>query len=575
MTERDSTPADGDLLVADEAAACPVCSGPAQQDVCPRCGWTLFTGYQLGGVTEADLRAFDERLAHAQRQHHLGHAALAAGYPGCGDPVRLRRLAAVLTGAPPDEAQLRAATETAQRLAVASAEADSATDPAPAPAAGTLIDIDVAGLTRTTWEPGDGGPVEHAAFTVWPWRSLLDVPADADALALALASGRGLTADELSGLRATAATIAADSDAFPPLFACDRLAGWAVPRELLAALRETRPVRSLAPSRRDQPTAIAAPGRVTAVAAVARPGQILVASGGAEGEVRLQATDGMTTDANGAHRGRVTALALAEDAGLVISGGQDGVVLSWGTGLAAGAHELLRLSGRLAVTHHQGWVTAVRTTAGQVYSLADDGWLDCSVRGGDARDGRDWRTRFTTRVGLDCSLALAVTADGGPAAVAGNGGRVRLTNGATGDLIRWIDVGAPVSALAMTVQAVAAATPRGVLVYDLDGQARGGPWCAGGEVSCLDADADADAEGEVALGDADGFVRVFRVPGHGRAGRSGDAVPLFAGRHPAAVRAVRLLGGERLMSADVNGLIRVWSYRAATKGGWNDGRAEL
>lgn len=557
MTERDSNPADGGLLVADEAAACPVCSGPAQQDVCPRCGWTLFTGYQLGGVTEADLRAFDERLARAQRQHHLGYAALAAGYPGRGDPARLRRLAAVFTGAPPDEAELRAAKETAQRLAAASAEADSA--PAPAPAAGTLIDIDVGGLTRTTWEPGDGGPVEHAAFTVWPWRSLLDGPADADALALALASGRGLTAGELSGLRATAATIASDSDAVPPLFTCDRLAGWAVPRELLAALRETRQVRSLAPSRRDQPAAIAAPGRVTAVAAVARPGQILVASGGAEGEVRLQTTDGMTTDANGAHRGRVTALALAEDAGLVISGGRDGVVLSWGTGLAAGARELLRLSGRLVVTHHQGWVTAVRTTAGQVYSLADDGWLDCSVPGGgDARDGRDWRTRFTTGVGLDCSLALAVTADGGQAAVAGNGGRVRLMNGATGDLIRWIDVGAPVSALAMTAQAVAAATPGGVLVYDLDGQARGGPWRAGGEVSCLDA----DAEGEVALGDADGFVRVFRAPGHGRAGRPGDAVPLFAGRHPAAVRAVRLLGGGRLVSADLNGLIRVWSYRA-------------
>jgi hypothetical protein len=553
MTERDSNPADGGLLVADETAACPVCSGPAQQDVCPRCGWTLFTGYQLGGVTEADLRAFDERLARAQRQHHLGYAALAAGYPGRGDPVRLRRLAAVLTGAPPDEAELRAARETAQRLAAASAEADSATDPAP----GTLIDIDVAGLTRTTWEPGDGGPVEHAAFTVWPWRSLLDGPADADALALALASGRGLTVGELSGLRATAATIAADSDAVPPLFACDRLVGWAVPRELLAALRETRPVRLLAPSRRDQPAAIAAPGRITAVAAVARADQILVASGGAEGEVRLQATDGMTTDANGAHRGRVTALALAEDAGLVISGGRDGVVLSWGTGLAAGARELLRLSGRLVVTHHQGWVTAVRMTAGQVYSLADDGWLDCSVRGGgDARDGRDWRTRFTTGVGLDCSLALAVTADGGQAAVAGNGGRVRLMNGATGDLIRWIDVGAPVSALAMTAQAVAAATPRGVLVYDLDGQARGGPWRAGGEVSCL------DAEGEVASGDADGFVRVFQAPGHGRAGRPGDAVLLFAGRHPAAVRAVRLLGGGRLVSADVNGLIRVWSYRA-------------
>ena len=60
---------------------------------------------------------------------------------------------------------------------------------------------------------------------------------------------------------------------------------------------------------------------------------------------------------------------------------------------------------------------------------------------------------------LDCSLALAVTADGGQAAVAGSGGRVRLMNGATGDLIRWIDVGAPVSALAMTAQAVAAATP--------------------------------------------------------------------------------------------------------------------
>ena len=286
-----------------------------------------------------------------------------------------------------------------------------------------------------------------------------------------------------------------------------------------------------------------------------------MASGGTDGEVRLAATDGMTTDANGAHRGRVTALALAEDAGLVISGGRDGVVLSWGTGLAAGARSLLRLSGRLVVTHHQGWITAVRTVAGQVYSLADDGWLDCSVRGGgdhDARDGRDWRTRFTAGVGLDCSLALAVTADGGQAAVAGSGGRVRLMNGATGDLIRWIDVGAPVSALAMTAQAVAAATPRGVLVYDLDGRARGGPWRAGSEVSCLDA----DAEGEVATGDTGGFVRVFRAPGHGRAGRPGDAVPLFAGRHPAAVRAVRLLGGGRLVSADVNGPIRVWSYRA-------------
>ena len=82
------------------------------------------------------------------------------------------------------------------------------------------------------------------------------------------------------------------------------------------------------------------------------------------------------------------------------------------------------------------------------------------------------------------------------------------------------------------------------MVYDLDGRARGGPWRAGSEVSCLDA----DAEGEVATGDTDGFVRVFRAPGHGRAGRPGDAVPLFAGRHPAAVRAVRLLGGGCLVS---------------------------
>ena len=555
MTERDGDPVDGGLLVTDEAAACPICSGPAQEDVCPRCGWTLFTGYQLGGVTEADLRAFDERLARAQRQHHLGYAALAAGYPRRGDAARLRRLAAMVTGTPPGEAELRAARETAARLAAAPAGAGSAAAPGTAPAEGTLIDIDAAGLTRTTWEPGDGGPVEHAGFTTWPWRSLLPGQGgDADALALVLASGRGLMAGELSGLRATAAKIASDSGTVPPLFVCDRLAGWVVPQALLAAIRETRQARPLPASPRDRPVAIAAPGPITAVAAVTRQAQLVVASGGSGGEVRLQAADAPTTAGGSeAHRGRVTALALAEDAGLVISGGRDGVVLSWDTGLAAGAGEVLRLGGRLVVIHHQGWVTVVRTAVGRVYSLADDGWLDCSVR-----DGRVWRTRFTTGVGLDCSLALAVTADGGQAAVAGNGGRVRLMNGATGELARWIDIGAPVTALAMTTKALAVATPGGVLVQDLGDRARGRQWRADVEASCLDAGAD----GEVATGDASGFVRVLQAPGRGRAGPPGDAVQLFAGRHEAAVRAVRMTGDGQLVSADVNGLIRVWSYRA-------------
>ncbi len=554
MTGRDGAAAGGGLLMADEADGCPVCSGPAQEDVCPRCGWTLFTGYQLGGLTEVDLRAFDERLARAKRQHHLGYAALAAGYPGQGDAARLRRLAAVVTGGPPGEADLRAARETAARLAAA-AQAGAGSATGTVPAEGSLIDIGADGLTRTTWEHGDAGPVEQADFTTWPWRSLLPgLAAGADTLTLALAGGQGLTPAELSGLRATAAAIAADAGTVPPLFVCNRLAGWVVPQALLAAIRETRQAPPLAPSQRDRPAAITAPGPLTAVAAVATQGRLLVASGGSGGEVRLQAADvTAVADANGAHRGRVTALALAEDSGLVISGGRDGVVLSWDTGLPVGAGASPSLGGRLAVTLHRGWVTVVRTAGGRVYSLADDGWLDCSVR-----DGRAWRTRFTTGVGVDCSLALAVTPDGALAAAAGNGGRVRLMNGATGELSRWIDVGAPVTALAMTGQALAAATPGGVLVYDLGGRARGGQWHAGGEANCLDA----GVNGEVATGDANGFVRVFRAPGQGRAGQAGEAVQLFAGRHRAAVRAVRLIGDGRLVSADVEGLIRVWSYRA-------------
>lgn len=546
-----------------EDTTCPVCSAAARQERCPRCGWTLFTGYLLGDVTDQDLRAFDERLAEARRRHALGGAALAAGYPRHGDEAMLRRLVRFVPGRPVGEDELRDARQSAGQLADAAAEAWTEAGAVPSP--GVLVEVDADGVERTAWEPTADIPAEQAVFSAWSWAQLLPGwPADPDRLAFRLASGHGATLEELDGLRTAAAWVLEGVPATESLFARSRLVGWVVPEALLAAIDQAHPAGRLPPD----PAAPARQGRlllelpdpVTALRAIgsgAAGGPVRLVFGGPSGAIGSLTTGASdTATPSGTHRGRVTAID-ADAGGLVVSGGRDGVVMAWDAGRAG---ELPRPGRQWVVTRHAKWVNAVRVTAGRVYSLGDDGWLSCTELRDDAP--ADQPPSFAVDVGWDFSRALAVTAEGDVAAVAGTAGRVQLMNGNTGELLRWIDVGAPVIAMAAsgTAGTLAVVTHDGVRVHDLRGEPGGTQPLAVAGVSCVET----GRGGEVVTGDDAGYVRLFRTPV--RRGQSSPAV--FAGRHPAGVRAVCVLDDGRIVSADAGGLIRVWpGYRSPKEGG--------
>lgn len=564
---RDGGPGPGADSGSADRDVCPVCSTPARLERCPRCGWTLFTGYLLGDVTDAELRDFGERLAEASRRHGLRCAALAAGYPDHGDGTLLRRLAGLVPGRPAGENELGEARQSAGQLAVpfrpvAEPEAASAV-----PMAGTLVEIDADGVARTTWERDARVSVELAAFSAWPWTQLLPRwSADADGLAFLLASGQGLTAEETAGLRSAAAGMVSDLPGTGPLFTRCQLTGWLVPEVLLAAIDEASPA---GPARRLPPgpaagahhgrAVIEAPEPVTALAAVAASaggGLVRLVTGGSSGAVRIR-TSG-TADAvvsPGTHRGRVTAVDIGND-GLVASGGRDGTVLAWDADRAADPPRTAR---QRVIARHSGWVNAVRVTAGRVYSLGDDGRLFCAP----ARTTAERTARFAVNVGWECSGSLAVTADGGLAAAAGTAGLVRLVNGDTGELVRSIDVGAPVVAIAAsgTAGILAVATHDRVRVYDSRDWSADARLLDVTAVSCIDA----GASGEVLTGDNAGYVRLFRLPTRRGDGPPTAALPVFTGRHQSAIRAVCLLTNGCVVSGDADGLIRVWPGHRAPK----------
>jgi WD domain, G-beta repeat len=559
--------------VAAEDTTCPVCSAATRQERCPRCGWTLFTGYLLGDVTDEDLRAFDEQLAEARRRHYLRAAALAAGYPRHGDEERQRRLARVIPGRAAGDDELREARQSAGQLAVPSAAAPvagaEAAGAAPPSRPGTVAEVDAGGVTLMRWEPAAGPPAEQAAFSAWSWAQLLPRPPnDADELAFRLASGHEVSSDVLAGLGTAVAGMLRDVPAVEPLFTRCRLTGWVVPEALMAAINRAHPADRL-PSDPADPVyrgraVVELSDPVTALAAVAvgaACGPVRLAYGGPGGAVRAQTTGvSVAVSSPGSHRGRVTAIDVDDAAGLVVSGGRDGSVMAWNAGPAG---EPPRPGRQWVVTRHARWVNGVRVTADRVYSLGDDGWFRCtSVRPG-VPAGKS--SHFAVEVGWECSASLAVTAGGDLAAVAGTAGRVRIMSGDTGALVRWIDVGASVQAMAASSAAgtLAVATQDGVRVHDLRGLRDDAQPLEVASVSCVDA----GPAGEVVTGDDAGYVRLFLPPGpQGR--NSPAACPaVFTGRHPASVRAVRLLDDGRIVSADADGLIRVWPDHRSPEGG--------
>ena len=377
-----------------------------------------------------------------------------------------------------------------------------------------------------------------------------------------------MTSDELAGLRSAASGMLYDVPATEPLFTQCWLTGWVVPEALLAAISQAHPADRLPPDLADPVrrgrAVVELPDPVTALAAVAvgtAGGPVRLAYGGPSGTIRSQTTG--TPDAAAppsTHRGRVTTIDVDDAAGLVVSGGRDGVVMAWNAGPAG---DPPRPGRHWVVTRHARWVNGVRVTANRVYSLGDDGWLYCTSAHPGAPAGQ--RSHFAVNVGWDCSGSLAVTAGGDLVAVAGTAGRVGIMNGDTGGLLRWIDIGAPVAAMAASGAAgtLAVATRDSIRVHDLRGQRDDAQPLAVAQVGCIDA----GPAGEVVTGDEAGYVRLFRPPVR-PARNSPTAWPaVFTGRHLASVRTVCLLDDGRIVSADADGLIRVWSNHRSPEGG--------
>lgn len=237
------------MIAAESQLACPVCSAAPDEPVCSRCGWVLEAGPWLGPATEADRRAFGERLASARRRFDLAAAALAAGYPDAGDPAIFDRLAALARGGCPDPAELVAARESVPRVAAISMS--EAVRPALARLVGTseddqprvldVVDVRVNGIAAVrlrTDELGVPQPVGPVRLRSWP-DLLPSLPDDDGERRLVMAGGAGvhgtavISDAEIATGRQVLRQLAGATEGADEVLVVHRLGGWAIPDRLL------------------------------------------------------------------------------------------------------------------------------------------------------------------------------------------------------------------------------------------------------------------------------------------------------------------------------------------------------
>ena len=524
---------------APPGARCPVCRWPAASGSaasgsaasggdCPTCGWLLDGDFLLGAATAVDEAAFADRLAAARRAFDLAAAVRAAA----GDPAALARMTGFVRGGGVSPAESAAAI---------------ATTPAPPvlPGAETasVVEIGVDGVRAAVLVPdGHGQRRERAEPAEWAWSALApQLSSDPDERAFQLAGGVGRAELRPEALRDAVgeglAGVLAEQER--PIGLRPAVAGWTV---IDAALRRHPDAVVLPAAGSGAVTCLRFPGGITAFAAPSEPAAGSVPVVVAEPDAGLTAwslPDGARIAAHRLPSGRVTALAVGPG-GLVAAGDQDGVVHLWSTQTGA-----VRVA-----AGHDGWINAVAIAAGLLFTLGDDGLLRrITVAGGGIG--------IPIEVGWSAASALAVSADATLAATGGADGVVRLWRGTSGEEAGVFEVGVAVSALAIDPdgRSLVVGTVDGALrLCSLTGRAlRDEVPGAGGPIRAVVA---APRHEWVAAGDDMGTVRLWPL----RAGRlAGPGI--VRGVHGGPVRGLGALAGGEPVSADADGIVRVWSRR--------------
>lgn len=503
---------------------CPVCLATSEgRSECTNCRWTLEGPVVLGALTSEIRRAFDERLASARRRLDLTAAARAAGYPGRGEPERLKRLGALLRGGPPRSAERdQVLAELADELTV--------TDLPELLPDGVVIELGPRGLRAVTVRNG----AEQAEAIEWPWAELLPgLPDRADETLFCLAGG--------VGDRTTSASEAREPAALPATVdvLASRLRGWTVPERLLARLTRRFPqARTLyLPPERPEPGPLRHAGGFTTAVCRGAPDSddVLLVGGGQDGSVTVwKLWQRAPLASRKLHDRRVTCADLTEDGLSVVTGGQDGAVRLWS----------FAASGRVRVlAWHDGWVNALRQRGGVVFSLGDDACVQRTVLGAAGAAGD-----VLARVGWASATALEVTGDGRVVIVAGSDG-ASLWDGRNGARTGRLTAEHEVACLALdrADRLVALGCADGVARIFTLGAARTAEAELGGHTGPVRQVAFGPG-GVLATADDTGTVRV----------RERDGTARTVGTHPDRVRGLAFTPDGRLIGAGADGLVRTW-----------------
>ncbi|MBM7771994.1 hypothetical protein JOD54_002198 [Actinokineospora baliensis] len=170
------------------SATCPVCQRTDPVGThCPGCGWLLSAGPWVGPPSAARAHSFATAFAAACRTWDLTAAALAAGYPDAGDPVRFARLVLRARGSRPEQSDFRAAIDAAAARRQDLGTVGAAIGPVLLTTA-TIIDIGPAGITECHLETDGLGRPRLSGTEHHSWQAL-GLPADDDQARLALAAG--------------------------------------------------------------------------------------------------------------------------------------------------------------------------------------------------------------------------------------------------------------------------------------------------------------------------------------------------------------------------------------------------
>ena len=563
-----------------EEPGCPVCGRPAAEDeTCAGCGWTLRTGWRLGGDADV-VAAFENRLATGCRRFDLVAAARAAGYPAAGEAARLHRTAGFVRHGPPTEDDRAWALERVRAEAQAPGADD--VDPAASPEsvarqvaavmseAGArgrvaVVELDARGAVTHVFDAAGGDVGEPGDVEPEAWDAVLgQVPADPVERAFRLAGGLGRDAAAGSpGSSGTAEAIdrwvGRRTAAVAGCGVLLRLPGWPLPERVAAGFTGRTPalvvVRGSGAAVRRRPTSWQAPVEVTAWA-VHGGGRPVAAGADLDGAVHVW-TGGTPGGAGGREpvavlAGMASAVDCAgrpggHDADVLLAGGWDGDVR-------------LRAGGRVVtLTAHAGRVNAVRLAGDLAVSLGDDGRLHRTRI--DRTGAGAPEPLAPVRVGRWGCSALAVAARSGTLVAAGSDGTLRFLEpdaDADGEPRGTTEGGAGVTALATTPagRLVAAARVDGTVgVYDVVTASLRHEWRAAGTAVTAVAVTEA---GAVATGTADGEVTWWPGP----APDTAPGVPL--GSHRGAVRGLAVTTDGRVVSAGrEDGTVRTWPLPAA------------